>query len=265
MPVTDNKKQNIEKAEELIRVAAKDKARIVVLPEMFNCPYDNSKFAEYAEEFFKGPTTAAIASLAKQLGIYIVAGSIPEADEEYIYNSCLVFDQNGNVIGKHRKMHMFDIDVKDKITFKESDTLTPGSNITIVETEFCSIGIAICFDMRFPELFKQMALKGARVVIIPAAFNMVTGPAHWELLLRTRAVDNQVYVAAASPSRDEKASYTAYGNSMIVDPWGKVISRAGANEAIVFAEIDLDYVEKVRNELPVLKNRRTDIYDVIEV
>lgn len=265
MGVEDDKNKNIARAIDMIKDAGANKAELVVLPEMFNCPYSNSKFPEYCEKVDEGETLAAISKTAKQLGLHIIAGSIPELDSGRLYNSSYIFDRSGEILGRHRKVHLFDIDVPGEITFKESDVLTPGDQVTVVDTELCKIGVAICYDVRFPELIRLMALKGASLVAIPAAFNMTTGPAHWELLMRTRALDNQVYIAAASPARDEKASYIAYGNSMIVEPWGTVIARAGEGEEIVYADMDLSRVNKVRDELPLLKHRRVDIYEIEEM
>lgn len=264
MQVCDSKEANIDKALSMLDTAAQMGANIAVLPEMFNCPYENSKFSIYAENEKDSPTLKSISAAAREKGIYVVAGSIPEIDNGSIYNTCFVFDRKGNTIGKHRKVHLFDIDIEGEICFRESDILSAGEEITVIDTEFCRIGIAICFDIRFPELMRLMSLKGAEVIIIPGAFNMVTGPAHWESLIRIRAVDNQVYVAAASPARNMEASYIAYGNSMIVEPWGNILGRAGEGEEIIVTEIDLARVEKVRKELPLLNNRRLDVYELTE-
>lgn len=260
--VTDNKQKNIDKAIKLLEESKFGGADMAILPEMFNCPYENSRFGEFSEEVGSGETLKAISDAAKSNSIYVIAGSIPERLDGRLYNSSFVFDRNGSIIGNHKKMHLFDIDVEGKIRFMESDTLTPGSKITVVDTEFCKVGLAICYDIRFPELHRLMALQGAKLIVIPGAFNMVTGPAHWEILMRARALDNQVYLAAASPARDEAANYIAYGNSMVVEPWGDVISRAGTDEEVIFADIDLSRVDKVRDELPLLKHRRTDIYNL---
>lgn len=264
MDVVDDKRENVEKALEMLEKAAGGGAAIVVLPEMFICPYYNRKFNEYAERIDGSPTAKAISQKAAELGIYVVAGSIPERDGDSLYNTCLVFDRQGTIIGRHRKMHLFDIDIAGKIRFLESEALSYGNNITIVETEFCKIGIGICYDIRFPELSRLMALEGAEVIIFPGAFNMVTGPAHWELLIRTRALDNQVYLAAASPARSLTASYTAYGNSMVASPWGNVVQRASENEGIIFADIDHEEIDRIRKELPLLKHRRIDLYDIVK-
>ncbi len=265
MKVTKDKKENLNRAETMISEASQRGSDMAVLPEMFNCPYENSCFPQYAEEGEHGETFKFISDLAKQNHIYIVAGSIPERDDGQIYNTSFVFDSNGNFIAKHRKMHLFDIEIQGEITFRESDTLSAGNTITVAEAGYCKIGLAICYDIRFPEMMRLMALQGAGLLVLPAAFNTVTGPDHWELLMRTRAVDNQIYVAAASPARNENASYKAYGHSMIVDPWGNVLSKAGAEEEIIISKIDLTIVDRVRKKLPLYKHRRTDVYNIHSV
>lgn len=261
MLITNHKRDNLKKAEAFIREAAAAGSQWVVLPEMFNCPYDNKYFPEFAEAF-PGPTTTLLSDLAKELELFIIGGSIPERCEDKIYNTSFIFDSQGRLTGKHRKIHLFDIDVAGGIRFQESEILSPGKSVTVVKTPQCPVGVAICYDMRFPELMRLMALEGAKVIVIPAAFNMTTGPGHWELLARTRALDNQVYFVTASPARNLEASYHAYGHSMIVNPWGTVVAKADEKEGIVYAEVDLGLVEKVRRELPLLMHRREDIYEV---
>jgi len=264
MKILENKEENLAKAEKMIKEASSKGCDLVVLPEMFNCPYNNEFFPKYAEEF-PGRTSRFLSRLAESENIYIVGGSIPEKDGGKIYNTSYIFDKTGKLIGKHRKMHLFDIDVEDGISFKESDTLGPGNRVTVFETEFCKVGVAICYDMRFPELMRLMALKDAEIIIVPAAFNMTTGPAHWDSLIKVRALDNQVYFVAASPSRDLDSSYIAYGHSLIVDPWGDTVSEAGIEEEIIYGTIDLNRVKKIREQLPLLKHRRKDIYTVDEL
>lgn len=259
--VVDSKEANIKRAEKMIREAADKGSQMVVLPEMFNCPYENKSFPLFAEEY-PGKTTAMLSKVARELGIYLVGGSIPEREDGSIYNTSYIFDKNGDLVGKHRKMHLFDIDVEGGIRFKESDTLGSGKKVTVVDTELCPIGVAICYDMRFPELMRLMALEGAEVIIVPAAFNMTTGPAHWDLTVRTRALDNQVYFVAASPCRNLEASYHAYGHSCIVSPWGEIISEIDEKEGIIYGEVDLDLVKKIRKELPLLQHLRKDIYEI---
>ena len=260
MKVKDNKKENLDKAEAMILKAVKDDADIIVLPEMFNCPYENDKFIEYCEEEKSSETLNRISRLANDNNVYILAGSIPEKENNDIFNTSYLFDKNGEIIAKHRKMHLFDIDVKDKIYFKESDTLTAGNEFTVVDTEFGKIGIGICYDVRFPELARIMTEKGAELLIYPGAFNLTTGPAHWELLFRTRALDNQVFCIGVAPALDESANYNSYGHSIITNPWGEVIVEADYGEELLMADIDLKEIEKVREELPLIKNKRNDLY-----
>jgi omega-amidase len=226
---------------------------------MFNCPYDSSYFSRFAESY-PGESTELLSELAAFHSVYIIGGSIPERAQKNIYNTSFSFGRKGNLIGRYRKIHLFDVEIEGGISFKESETITAGNDSTVIETEFCKIGIAICYDMRFPELIRKMVLGGAKIIIVPAAFNMTTGPAHWHILARTRALDNQVYFIAASPARDKKASYVAYGHSLVSDPWGNIISEASAKEEIIFAEIDLGFVDKIRKELPLLKHRKEEVY-----
>ena len=263
MKVLDDKWLNLGKAIDMIDRTAKKGAEMVILPEMFNCPYDTNKFKAYAESRDSSKSLKAVSNAAKNHGVYLVAGSIPELLDGKIYNSCFIFDRKGQIIDVHRKMHLFDVDIPD-IEFKESDTITAGNRVTVVDTDPIKIGVAICYDMRFPELFRLMALKDADIMVVPGAFNMTTGPAHWKTTVRARAIDNQTYVAAVSPARNTNLSYVAYGHSIIVDPWGKVIGEAGYGEQIICATIDISYLKNVREELPLLKNRRTDIYELIE-
>ncbi|WP_407392707.1 carbon-nitrogen hydrolase family protein [Methanobrevibacter sp.] len=264
MNVVDNKKENLKKATSMITESVKQNADFIVLPEMFNCPYSNDKFIEYQEDENDSYTLNKISSLALKNNVYILAGSIPEKDGDNLYNTSYLFDKTGNIMAKHRKMHLFDIDVKDKITFKESDVLTAGNEFTIADTEFGKIGIGICYDIRFPELARIMVEKGALVLFYPGAFNMTTGPTHWELLFRSRALDNQCYCVGVAPALNEDASYHSYGHSIIASPWGEVLRQASAKEELIISEIDLSEIKKIREELPLLKNKREDLYEVVE-
>lgn len=235
---------------------------LIALPEMFCCPYETANFPLYAEKE-GGATWQFAADLARRLGVYLSAGSMPEADEEgHIYNTAYVFDRNGRQIAKHRKMHLFDINVKGGQVFQESLTLTPGNNVTVFDTEFGRMGLCICYDFRFPELCRLMALQGAQLILVPAAFNMTTGPAHWELTFRSQALYNQVYTVGTAPSRDLSTSYHSWGHSILCDPWGSVLSHLDENEAIQITEIDLDTVAQIREQLPLLQHRRSDLYDL---
>ena len=266
MNVIDNKEENLKKAISMIKTASKMDADLIILPEMFNCPYENEKFIEYSEEAENSYTLNLISKIASEEKKYILAGSIPEKEatstSERIYNTSFMFNPDGKIIAKHRKMHLFDIDVKGKIYFKESDTLNAGNQITIAETSFGKIGIGICYDIRFPELARLMALEGADILCYPGAFNLTTGPAHWEMLFRARACDNQVFTIGVAPALDKNANYNSYGHSLIVNPWGEILSSASFEEELIIAEIDLNEIKKVREELPLLKNRRKDIYNL---
>lgn len=261
MKVTDNKRENIEKAKKMIREAAENGADVVVLPEIFNSPYSTSSFPVHAEEY-PGETSQEMMKIAEECSIVLVAGSIPEKDGDNIFNTSYIYNQSGELLGRHRKMHLFDINIKGGQYFKESDVLTPGKDFTVVDTDFGKIGVGICYDIRFPEYFRILSEMGAELAVLPAAFNMTTGPAHWEISLRMRAVDNQIYMAAAAPARSRELSYVSYANSMIVDPWGTVVENAGIDENIIYAEIDRNRVKEIREQLPLLKHRRKDLYEL---
>lgn len=262
MQVVDDKEANLEKAVEMVGQAASNGAKLVVLPEMFNCPYDTLKFPEYAESRENSVTLKTISSAARRCGVHLVAGSIPERDGDEIYNTSFILNHHGEVLCFHRKVHLFDIHVKGGVTFKESDTLHAGDEITVLDTGLCRLGVAICYDIRFPELTRLMALEGVEVLVVPGAFNMTTGPAHWETLIRSRAIDNQIYVAGVSPARDETASYVAYGHSMVADPWGEALVEADFGEEIVYSDINMTSIGEIRSQIPVLENRRTDLYQL---
>lgn len=260
LTVTEDKRKNINNAITEIEALSKKGADIVVLPEMFNCPYNINYFPKYAEPC-GGECWNLLSKAALDNNIYLVGGSIPEVDDQgNIYNTSYIFDRNGVQIGKHRKIHLFDINVEGGQHFMESEVLKAGDCVTVFDSEFCKIGVAICYDYRFPELSRLMVNKGAKVIIVPAAFNMTTGPAHWELLFRQRAVDNQVFSIGVAPSRNYNASYVSYGNSIVVSPWGDVLLRLAEKEASEIIDINLDMVDRVREELPLLKHRRHDLY-----
>ncbi len=264
MPVTDDKALNIKTACDGIREAAATGIDFAVLPEMFCSPYQNSCFRAFGEEA-GGPAQTALSALAAELGIYIVGGSIPELCDGNVYNTSYVYDRKGNQIAKHRKVHLFDIDVVGGQRFFESDTLTRGDSITTFETEFGTMGLCICFDMRFEELGRCMCLRGAKAIFVPAAFNMTTGPAHWDLLFRQRAVDNQCFTIGCAPARDPDGAYVSWGNSIVVEPWGSVVVHADAEATTLYADLDMARVDAVRQQLPILSARRTDLYEMREL
>ncbi|KAI6660548.1 Omega-amidase NIT2 [Oopsacas minuta] len=259
--VGKNKQENIDHSFSLVRKARENGATMISLPECFQSPYGNQYFGEYAETI-PGYTTEQLKSLAKELGIYLIGGSIPERDGDKLYNTTTVFNPSGDMILKFRKIHLFDIDIPGKITFLESNTLSSGSKIGYFDTKYCRVGIGICYDIRFPELAMLMNKLGCKVLIYPGCFNMTTGPVHWELLIRARALDNQCYCCAVSQARDDSASYVAWGNSTVCDPWGEVVGKAGSKEEIIYSDIDFERIEMIRNQIPIGKQKRNDIYEL---
>ena len=262
--VPPSKEEALQAAEAACEQAAKEGAGLLALPEMFCCPYETRNFPIYAEEE-GGPVWSRCRDLAKAYNLYISAGSIPERDGKgKVYNTAYVFDRSGRQIAKHRKLHLFDIDVKGGQAFQESDTLTGGSRITVFDTEFGRIGLCICYDFRFPELARLMVLEGAKLILVPAAFNMTTGPLHWELTFRAQAMFNQCFAVGTAPARDLSASYHSWGHSIAVDPWGNIIRQMDAQAGYQVLDLDLSEAEAVRQQLPLLRHRRTDLYTLEE-
>ncbi|CAG7916243.1 unnamed protein product [Penicillium olsonii] len=265
-----DKTVNLSHARSKVLEAAKAGARLIVLPECFNSPYGTGFFPKYAETLNPSPPTQeqspsfhALSAIAAEANAYLVGGSIPELETstKKYYNTSLVFSPTGELIGTHRKTHLFDIDIPGKIQFKESDVLTPGDQLTVIDLpEYGKIGLAICYDIRFPEAAMIAARKGAFLLVYPGAFNTTTGPLHWSLLGRARAVDNQAYVALCSPARDVEASYHAYGHSLIVDPSAKVLTEAEEQETIVYSDLDNDTIASIRSGIPIYTQRRFDLY-----
>ena len=279
MMVTSDKKQNLQRAAKAVEEAAQGGGRVVCLPEIWNSPYDVKLFGDYAEPA-DGPSTTLMSELAQKYGIYLIGGSIPEQASDgdsdgnhnsdsdgnhnsngdgdgngdsniRMYNTSFVFDPTGALIAKHRKVHLFDVDIERGVRFKESDFFAPGENLTVFETCYGKMGLAVCFDLRFPDMFREMAKAGAHIVFLPASFNMTTGPAHWDTLIKSRALDSQFYLAACAPARNLGASYISWGHSCVASPWGELCAAADAREQIVYATIDIDYIKKIRQELPI--------------
>ena len=254
--VYKNKQENLDILAEKLNGLAGEAVDLVAVGEMFTTPYETSCFPGYAEPE-GGESWKQLSNMARKHRIYLSAGSIPEVDAEgRVYNTAYVFDREGRQIAKHRKAHLFDINVEGGQHFRESDTLTAGKGATVFDTEFCRMGSCICFDCRFPEMVREMVLSGAKVVLVPASFNMTTGPAHWELMFRSRAVDNQCYMVGTSDARDPSFSYVSWGHSMVVSPWGDVVAEMDEKEGVQITDLDLPLVDKVRRELPLLQSLR---------
>ncbi|KAH8117152.1 carbon-nitrogen hydrolase [Phellopilus nigrolimitatus] len=279
--ISADKANNLCHARDMILKAASGdngkhpKPDLVVLPECFNSPYGHVHFPNYAEtiDFVPGQaydvsssrseSVKMLSNVAKESGTWLIGGSIPErdsSDPNKLYNTTTVYSPQGDMVAMHRKVHLFDINIPGKITFMESKTLTGGSSLNYFDTEFARIGLGICYDIRFPEMAIIAARKGAHVMIYPGAFNLTTGPMHWELLQRARALDNQIFVSTCSPARDMTAGYHAWGHSSVVDPMGKVIASTEEEEDIVHAFIDPEIYAEARAGIPVTRQRRFDVY-----
>mmetsp|Transcript_35031 Transcript_35031/g.99295 ORF Transcript_35031/g.99295 Transcript_35031/m.99295 type:complete len:327 (-) Transcript_35031:177-1157(-) len=266
LSVTADKDTNIKSARSAIEEAASQGAQLVVLPEMWNCPYSNDSFPKYAEDFGSqdSPSTTMMSEVAKSLSITLVGGTVPERRGDKLYNTCCVFGTQGELLGRYSKTHLFDIDIPGKITFFESDTLTPGEAPLVVDTECGRLGIGICYDIRFPELAMLYAKRGAQVLVYPGAFNMTTGPLHWQLLAQARAVDNQIFMAVCSPARDESAGYVAWGHSSIIGPFAEILGTTEHSRAIVYADLDFAELGERRRNMPLQKQRRQDMYALLD-
>ena len=273
LSVGSNKTQNLLSAQAAVREAVGRGAQLVVLPECFNSPYAVKAFPEYAEEVPMAgasdpstqPSTHMLRSLAKELEIFIVGGSIPERDASNgkLYNTAIAVGPDGAILVRHRKIHLFDVNVPGKITFRESDTLSAPSPTTrpIFDTPWGRVGLGICYDLRFPQYAALLREAGAHILVFPGAFNLFSGPLHWELLARARAVDTQSFVAVVSPSRSEDSSaYQAYGHTSLVSPWGKLVATTEHAPAAVHAEVDVAETSEPRAAIPVFDQKRDDLY-----
>jgi predicted amidohydrolase len=253
MLASADKAANLDEAARWIRKAAAEGAQLAALPEVFMWRGEKNKEREAAEPV-PGPTSEPMSSLARELQIHILAGSILEAipESHKVYNTSLLFGPRGQLIASYRKIHLFDVDLANGVCARESDTRAYGDTVVVAPTELCPVGLTICYDLRFPELYRALVRQGAQLIFVPSAFTSYTGQAHWEILLRARAIENQVYVIAPDQFGKNPKSFETHGHSMIVDPWGKVVAKLPDGPGVVMAEIDLDYLMKVRSELPAL-------------
>ncbi|KAI9823552.1 MAG: hypothetical protein M1826_007708 [Phylliscum demangeonii] len=265
-----DKAANLRRARTKVVEASQAGASIIVLPECFNSPYGTQHFARYAETLQPSPPSAtqspsfhALSAMARDASCYLVGGSLPEyssATQKY-YNTSLIFGPTGALLATHRKLHLFDIDIPGKISFRESDVLSAGDQITVVELPgYGKVAVAICYDIRFPELAMIAARRACFLLLYPGAFNLTTGALHWALQARARAMDNQLYVALCSPARDLQASYHAWGHSIVVDPNAAVVVEADEREVIVYADLDPAAIEETRRAIPLYQQRRFDVY-----
>lgn len=256
-----DKEANVEAALAAIDEAAVAGSRLVVLPELWTYLGPNAGNADAAEPI-PGPLSEKLAERARRHGIYLHIGSMLECipGEDRLANTTLVFGPNGEQIARYRKIHLFDVDLDADTSYRESETIAPGEEIVTFDLDGIRIGLAICYDLRFPELFRILALEGAEVVVLPAAFTMATGKDHWEILIRARAIENGMFMAAADQVGQHPPGLSCYGRSMVVDPWGLVIAQASDRPAILYATIELDEISRVRRQVPSLANRQPERY-----
>jgi predicted amidohydrolase len=255
--------RNVDEAERLVEEAADQGARYVQLPEYFNFLGPFSGFAGAAEAI-PGPTTDRMAKLAKSRGLTLHLGSLLEEspDEGKLFNTSVVIGPTGEIVATYRKIHLFDVNVPGAIVHRESEIIAPGYEMVVARLEGFELGLSVCFDVRFPELYRGLALAGAEVIAIPAAFNAVTGRAHWDLLVRARAIENHVFVIAAAQVGTTAEGIATYGHSLIVDPWGVVLAESvGDKPEVVVATLDLSDVGRRRSQIAVMDFRRPDVYE----
>jgi predicted amidohydrolase len=257
----DDKPANLEKAETLVARAAATGADVVVLPEKWNAIGDAETLRAAAEPLDGGESVEAMRGWARRHGITLVGGSITERREgrEKLSNTSVVFDPDGEIVGVYRKIHLFDVEVGGH-AYRESEAEEPGEEPVVVGGERWPIGLTVCYDVRFPELYRILALEGAELVTVPAHFTLATGRDHWHVLLRARAIENQLYVAAAAQVGETRSGRPGYGRSLIADPWGIVLAEAPDEETVVSAELDRTRLREIREKLPSLKNRQADAY-----
>jgi deaminated glutathione amidase len=255
----EDKAQNLSTAERLLVEAAERGAELAVLPELFTYLGRRRGHREVADAV-PGTTSELLTRIARQRHLPIVGGSFLETapGHERLFNTCLAIDADGSIVARYRKLHLFDVDV-DGHRYRESDTMSPGEDVVLTKLGDVAIGLTICYDLRFPELYRRLGAGGARIITAPSAFTFETGKDHWDLLVRTRAVENQVFVLAAAQVGSHPPGLACYGNAMIVDPWGTVLARAPEGEGVVVADLDFAHQDRVRASLPALNHRRTEI------
>ena len=258
---TNDKDRNLETARRLVREAAAAGAELVALPEKWNLLAPPAELEAGAEELDGGVSTEAARGWAREHGIHVLAGSIGErvAGADRLFNTSALIDPSGGLIAAYRKIHMFDVEVGG-VTYRESEAEQPGDEIVTAAAGAVEVGLSVCYDLRFPELYRILAVRGARLITVPSAFTLATGRDHWEVLLRARAIENQAFVLAPNQVGEAPPHYVSYGRSMIVDPWGVVLAQAADREGVIVADLDLERQAAIRESLPSLANRRPEAY-----
>jgi predicted amidohydrolase len=255
---TNDKVRNLETAERLVRAAAADGADLVALPEKWNLLAGGEELLAGAEPL-DGLSLTAAREWARELSIHLLAGSISERNGKKAFNTSVLIGPDGADLAIYRKIHMFDVDV-DGVAYRESEHEEPGSEIVTAPVGELIAGLTVCYDLRFPELYRILAVRGARLIAVPSAFTLATGRDHWEVLLRARAIENQAFILAPNQIGEAPPHFSSYGHSAIVDPWGRVLVIAPDKECFVAADLDLSAQERIREALPSLANRRPQAY-----
>jgi deaminated glutathione amidase len=261
MTSRQDKGANLERAEALVARAASTGADVVVLPEKWNLIGSADEYRTAAEPLDGGESVQAMSGWARTLGISLVGGSITERRErrEKLSNTCVVFDSSGETVAVYRKIHLFDVEAGGFV-YRESGAEEPGDEPVVAEIEGWPVGLTVCYDVRFPELYRILAVRGAEVISVPSAFTLATTRDHWEVLLRARAIENQAYVVAANQIGANLPGRRSGGRSMIVDPWGLVLATAPDAETVIVADLDFELLRDVRQRIPALEHRRSDAY-----
>lgn len=255
-----NVSANLIEASKQITSAAQAGAKLIVLPENFAVMvFKDADQIKIAEEDGTGPIQDYLSEQAKKNNVWLISGTIPikSALENKVYAACLVYNEKGERVSRYNKIHLFDVHLEiTNETYNESETLEAGNEVVVVDTPFGKIGIAVCYDLRFPELFRQLVLRGAEIIVLPSAFTASTGKAHWEVLLRARAIENLCYLVASAQGGYHVNGRETYGDSMIIDPWGTIMDRLPQGSGYIVADIDINSLHKLRQNFPVLKHRK---------
>ena len=261
MVSTPEVERNLTEAENLIGQAAAEGAEFALLPEYFSIMgNEDTDKLQYQEPLGNGPLQSFLASQAKQHGLWLMGGTIPleSGDKNHVLSGCLLFNPGGECVATYKKIHLFDVNVDSKTgeSYQESNTIMPGNDIVVAETPFGNIGMSVCYDLRFPELYRRMLDKNISIITVPSAFTETTGRRHWEILLRTRAVENLCYVIASNQGGQNTETRMTWGHSMIVDPWGDILSRMEKGPGVVCADIDPARVQEIRRNFPAIEHRK---------
>lgn len=252
-----DKDANLDAVDAAAAEAAQGGARLLALPEVFSFR-DNFVRERAGAEAIGGPTSRRLSTIARSHGLFISGGSILEDSDEpnRVFNTSILVDPAGEIISRYRKIHLFDVDMGDRITARESDHRIPGDEVIVAETSLACFGLSVCYDLRFPELYRQHVAVGAEILLVPSAFTATTGVLHWETLLRARAIENQCFVIAANQHGHGPHGHNCHGHSMVVDPWGEILAEASDGDCLFFADLDADRLASYRARIPALSHRR---------